>query len=94
MTAEFGKVAQKGFLFILKIDIFQSQCTKKMRLVAENDLYLVNLAFLILFKYLVVFTVAIWQRAKLGHTNEGNWKLILVTFGISHPLQRAAKIMI
>ena len=49
--------------------------------------------FSLLFKFLIVFTVATWEKVKPGSPLKGSQKLILAFFGIVDPLERLIKSM-
>lgn len=64
-----------------------------MKLLVENSIVPLGFVFPILFKYLIVFTVATLQRTKPGSLKEWILKLIMAIFGISDHLERVVKIV-
>lgn len=64
-----------------------------MKLLVENSIVPLGFVFLILFKYLIVFTVTTLQRTKPGSLKEWILKLIMAIFGISDHLERVVKIV-
>ena len=55
--------------------------------------YYGNFVFPLLFDYINVFTVNIWQKVKPGSTNERSQKLISAIFHISDLMERVVQIM-
>ena len=65
-----------------------------MMLLLGNDLILQILVFPVLYKNVIVFTAAIWERVKSKPPWERGYKLILAIFGIStKPVEGLLKIL-
>lgn len=52
-----------------------------------------TLAFPLIFKYLILLSVIIGEKAKSGHPKNASQKLISAIFDISDPLKIVAKII-
>ena len=59
----------------------------------SGPIYHLKMRFCLIFKYLIVFIICIWQRTKPSLHKDRSQKLISTTFSISDPLERELKIM-
>ena len=59
----------------------------------SGPIYHLKMRFCLIFKYLIVFIICIWQRTKPRLHKDRSQKLISTIFSISDPLERELKIM-
>ena len=78
-----SKVSRRA-VFVMKPGIFQSQFTHlRQSFFLENILIIHSIVSFLIFKYLNVFGIEIWESVKPGIPKEVRLKLILAIFDIS-----------
>ena len=81
---------------LLKLEFCKANIPTENEVISIKQPILQSFFFHLLFKYLVVFTAAIWKMMKRDRTPLPKiviQKLILVIFNISDPLERLIKII-